>query len=766
MFQRLFQFHAEDSSDTKLEKLASALSQYRLAVEETAPLLAPLLSLALPDQRYPLLHLSPQRQRQKTLETIVALLQEDAERHPVLFIVEDLHWTDPTTLELLHLVIEQIPTTSILTVLTCRSHFQPVWHHRSYLMEITVNRLSPAQVEQLVARMIDGKTFPSEVLAQIVEKTDGVPLFVEEMTKAILESGQLQAVEGRYERTGSFATFAIPATLQDSLMARLDRLVTAKAVAQYAAVIGRQFSYGLLHAVAHVDAVMLQHELSRLVEADIVYQRGVPPQATYTFKHALIQDTAYQSLLRSTRQQYHQRIAQVLEMRFPALCETQPELLAHHYTEAGLAEQAMGYWQRAGQQAVARLAYEEAINHLTTGLALLETLPDTPARCQHELTLHITLGVSQIAAKGHTAPEVEKTYVRARELSRQVGETPQLFLALRGLQVFYLLRGEVQTAHELAEQLFTLAQRQPDPGLLVGSHLALGQTLFYVGELTVAHRHLNQGMVLYEQQHPPFPDWPGGHPGVQCPMYAALALWQLGHPAQALQMAQKALAFARDLLHPFSLATALNFATMFHINRREVLAAQALADELLTLSHDQVSGFLALGMCLRNWVRSTQTQGEESVTQMQQAFAELQASGTRLFGPYYRALLAEIYETRGQLEEGLATLAEAQTVMHHYGERYWQAEICRLQGVLLLRQPGTPQAEAEACFQRALDVARRQEAKSLELRTTMSLSRLWQQQGKRAEAYELLAPVYGWFTEGFDTADLQEAQTLLEELAG
>ena len=297
LFQRLLQFQAEETPDEKLGKLEQTLSQYRLPLEESVPLFAPLLSLPLPEDRYPPLNLSPQRQRQKTLETIVAILLELAEQQPVLFILEDLHWTDPTTLELLNLVIDQTPTASLLVLLTCRPHFQPAWHHRSYLTEITVNRLSHAQVEQIVTGMTDGKTLPTEVLQQIIAKTDGVPLFVEEMTKAILESGQLKAVDGHYELTGSFSTFAIPATLQDSLMARLDRLVTAKAVAQYAAVIGRQFSYELLQAVSQLDAATLQRELGRLVEAEIVYQRGVPPQATYIFKHALIQDAAYQSLL-------------------------------------------------------------------------------------------------------------------------------------------------------------------------------------------------------------------------------------------------------------------------------------------------------------------------------------------------------------------------------------------------------------------------------------------------------------------------------------
>src|SRR5437870_1015903 len=337
------------------------LSQYRLPLQESVPLIAPLLSLTLPEHHYPSLNLSPQRQRQKTLETIVALLLEQSEHHPVLFILEDLHWTDPSTLELLNLMLDQTPTASLLTVLTCRPTFQPSWTHRSYLTEVSVTRLAQPQVARMVERVVGEKTLPAEVLQQIIAKTDGVPLFVEEMTKAILESGHLKEVDEHYELTGSFSTFAIPATLQDSLMARLDRLVTAKAVAQYAAVIGRQFAYDLLSTVSQLDDTTLQRELGRLVEAEIVYQRGVLPQATYTFKHALIRDAAYESLLKSTRQQYHQRIAQVLEVQFPETAETQPELVAHHYTEAGLTEKAVPYWHHAGQRAIERSAHVEAI---------------------------------------------------------------------------------------------------------------------------------------------------------------------------------------------------------------------------------------------------------------------------------------------------------------------------------------------------------------------------------------------------------------------
>jgi len=517
LFQRILQWQPDETPDAKLAKLEHALSQYRLPLEETVPLFAPLLALPVPENRYRPLTLSPQRQRQKTLEPLVAILLELAERQPVLFIVEDLHWTDPTILELLHLVIEQIPTTSTLTVLTCRPHFQPAWHHRSYITEMTVNHLSHAQVEQIVTGVTNGKTFPAEVLQQIIARTDGVPLFVEEITKAILESGQLTTVDGHYALTRPFSTFAIPATLQDSLMARLDRLVTAKAVAQYAAVIGRQFSYALLQAVSQLDEAMLEHELGRLVEAEIVYHRGVPPQSTYVFKHALIQDAAYQSLLKSTRRHYHQRIAQALEARFAELVETQPELLAHHYTEAGLTEQAIPYWQRAGQQASDRSAHLEAATHLTTGIALLKTLPETPERILQAITLHTALGAALQITKGHAAPEVEHAYTQARTLCQQVGETPELAPVLLGLWRYYLVRPQLHTTRELGDTLLRLAQHADAPALAVVAHYALGTTWLFLGALPAARQHFEEGIARYTRDQHCTPAFRmGQEPGVVC----------------------------------------------------------------------------------------------------------------------------------------------------------------------------------------------------------------------------------------------------------
>ena len=767
LFQRLLQFRAAETHNEKLEKLERALSQYRLPVEESVPLVAPFLALPVPENRYPPLHLSSQRQRQKTLETLITILLELAEHQPVLFILEDLHWTDPTTLEFLGLLVEHVPTAAIYTLLTCRPHFQPAWHHRSYLTEITVNRLSHTQVEQIVADITDGKTVPQEVLQQILVKTDGVPLFVEEMTKAILDSGHLKDTDGHYALTGSLSTFAIPATLQDSLMARLDRLVTAKGIAQLAAVIGRQFAYNVLLAVSQLDEATLQRELSRLIEAELLYQRGLQPEAFYTFKHALIQDAAYESLLKSTRQQYHQRIAQVLEAQFPETAETQPELLAHHYTEAGLSEQAVHYWQHAGQRASARSAHAEAISHLTQGLEVLKTLPDSCTRAQQELGLQNTLGPVLMAIRGWAAPEVEATYARARALCQQVGETPQLFPALMGIGTFYMASGKLQTARELREQLLSLAQRQQEPALLLHAHLALGAILLWLGELAQARMHLEQGIRLYDQNPSHSPSFAGDDPGVSGRRLVALALWLLGYPDQALRRNREALTLAQELSQPFSLAFVLSQAALLHQLRREEQAAQEQAEAVLSLAREQgFSRWEAWGIVMGGWALAAQGQRAEGIVQIRQGLAAWQATGQELGRVSFLALLAETYGKAGQAEAGLRVIAEALALIDKIGERVQEAELYRLQGELLLAQAGVRQQvqEAEACFQQALDVSCRQQAKSWELRAAISLSRLWQQQGKRAEAYTLLAPIYGWFTEGFETADLQEARALLEEL--
>jgi predicted ATPase len=555
----------------------------------------------------------------------------------------------------------------------------------------------------------------------------------------------------------------------------------------------------LLQAVSPLDEATLQRELAQLVDAEFLYQRGLLPQSQYLFKHALIQDAAYQSLLKSTRQQYHRQIAQVLEERFLETKETQPELLAHHYTEANLITQAIPYWQQAGQRASQRSANVEAISHFTKGLKLLLALPDTPERAQSELTLQLALGTPLMLIKGFTAPEVKAAYARARALCQQAGETPQLFSALSGLYRFYAARAEFQEARKLGEQLLTLAHTVQNPSFLVEAHVALGGALYWLGEFSLVRAHIEQAIALYDpQKHNSYSFSFGDDPRVILLSYAARVLWALGYPDQALQRSHEALTLVRGLSHPFSLAYALANAAIFHEFRREECMTQERAEATITVSSEQgFAVYLAWGTIMRGWALVEQGQGEEGTTQIRQSLTAHRTMEQIVQQPYFLALLAEAYGKVGRAEEGLTALAEALAIANKNGERWWEAELYRLKGELSLqsgvRSPESaitnsqpfarrvgiahqnvsetetvggahPTREAEACFLKAIEIARRQQAKSLELRAVMSLSRLWQSQGKKEEARQMLAEIYGWFTEGFDTKDLQEAKALLKEL--
>jgi class 3 adenylate cyclase/predicted ATPase len=760
LLQRVFEFRREDSSEEKLRKLEVGALRAAPLQPEVVPLFASLLSLPLPD-RYPPLTLTPQRQKQKTHEAILAWLLATAAEQPLRFVMEDLHWADPSTLELLGLLIDQAPTARIFVLLSFRPDFHPPWPLHSHMTQLTLNRLGRKQVEAMIEGVEGGTALPAEVVRQVVSKTDGVPLFVEELTKLAIES---VGAHGRAPLQ------TIPATLHDSLMARLDRLGTAKEVAQLGAILGREFSYELLRAVLPLEEAALQAHLTALVQAELLYQRGLLPHTTYIFKHALIQEAAHQSLLKSTRQQYHQQIAQILEERFPETKETQPELLAHHYTEAGFVGQAIPYWQRAGQRASQRSANVEAISHLTKGLELLKALSDTPERAQQELRLQITLGPALMAAKGYAAPEVEQVYERARELCQQIGETPQLFLVLVGLVAFYYVRARYKTARELAEQLLTLTQRMQHPTRLLGAHSLLGQLLYMIGEFVRSQEHFEQGIALDNPQER------RSHavrdlldPGVQARSFAALTLWALGYPDQALKRSQEGLTLAQKLSHPFNLSSALDHAAILHTWRREGWAAQEYAEAVIALCTEH--GFpisLAQGTIMRGWALAEQGQKEEGIAQIRHGLVAWRATGAEASRPLFLALLAEAYGKVGQVEEGLSALSEALTLVNITGECSRESELYRLKGELTLQSSvqslESRVKEAEACFQKAIEIARRQQAKSLELRAVMGLSRLRKEQGKKAEARQMLAEIYGWFTEGFDTADLKEAKALLKEL--
>jgi predicted ATPase len=763
--QRQLRWHREMAPEARLATLERALQAARLPLAVGVPLLAPLLAVPVPE-RYPSLTLSPPRQQQQTQDLLARRLLAEAAQQALLVVWEDLHWADPSTLALLERLIALVPTTRVCVVLTCRPEFVPPWTARTHVSSLLLTRLTRPQATAMITQVTGGKALPTVVVEQIVAHTDGVPLFVEELVKTILEVGLVREEASGYMLTGPLPPLAIPATLQDALMARLDRFAPVKGLAQLGATLGREFTYEVLQAVAALAEPVLQQGLAQLVAAELLYQQGVPPHATYTFKHALIQDAAYQSLLRSTRQQVHQQIAQVLEAQFPEVVATQPELLAHHLTEAGQPAQAVGYWQRAGERAVARSAHLEAISHLTKGLEMLQTLPETAERTQQELLLQITLAPALMLTRGFAAPEVEHAYARARTLCQQVGETPQRFAVLRGLWQFYNGRGAYQTARELGEQCLHLAQQGNDTARLLEAHHTLWTTRLLLGELSLAHTHLEQGLALYDpQQHRALAVRYGHDPGGCCRSVAAVALWLLGYPEQALWQQHAAHTLAQEVAHPPSLAFTRMLAAIAHQLRREVQAAHAQAEALIALATEQGFAFFrAIGGILRERTQIVLGHEGEHSSQMRQELLAVRETGTVLWEPYVLALLAEVYAQEGQVEVGRATLAEALAAAHATGERWGEAELYRLQGEWLLMPPCPDMHQAETCFQQSLAVARHQQAKAWELRTALSLSRLWQQQGKRLEACELLAPIYEWFTEGFETADLQEARALLEEL--
>jgi predicted ATPase len=621
--------------------------------------------------------------------------------------------------------------------------------------QIALPALLPHDSLTVVWSVAQTAALPAPLAQAIITKAGGNPFFLEELTWAVVEEGH------------SPMGLTIPDTIQAVLAARIDRLPPAeKRLLQVAAVIGPEVPFSLLQAIADLPEDTLQHSLGHLRNAEFLYEKRVIPEPVSVFKHVLTQEVAYRSLLQRARQQYHRRIAQVLADQFPSTVETQPELLAHHYTEAGLNGQAIPYWQWAGQRAIQGSAYVEALAHLTKGLEVLKTLPETPTRVQQELGLQIALGPTLSAIKGAASPEVEQTYARARALCLQVGETPQLFPTLWGLWRFYLGQGALPMAQELGEQLLRLAQRSGEPTHLLEAYHALGDTLFFLGEYTAARTHLEQGIALTDPatqraQALLHSEALGG----RCLDIAALTLWCLGYPAQAVQRSQEAQTLAQTLAHPHSLAVSRFWATTLHYRRREVLTVQMQAEALLTLATAQRFPLMVgYGTFMHGWALAMQGQGEAGLAQMHQGLAAILATGQSLGRPRWLVMLAEAAGHAGEVEEGVRLLAEALTAFEARGLGDMLVEAYRLQGELLLCQAVPDVAQAEASFQQALAIARRQQAKSWELRAAVSLSRLWQRQGKRVAARTLLAPVYGWFTEGFDTADLQEAKALLEEL--
>jgi predicted ATPase len=591
--------------------------------------------------------------------------------------------------------------------------------------------------------------------------------------QALAESGSLEGTKGSYRLVRPAAELTLPGTVQAVLAARIDRLAEReKHLLQTAAVIGKEFTEPVLRRVGEVSETDLAAALAKLIGAEFIYERALYPELEYTFKHALTQEVAYNSLLVERRQALHERTAETVQALFAQRLEEHLSELAHHYSHSRNTEKAIEYSKLAADRAVKGSANAEAISHLTTALKLLETLPDTPERAQQELTLQVSLGAPLMATKGWAAPELGKAYARARDLCREIGDPAELFPVLWGLRAFHLVRAEHKRARELAEQLFNLAERVGDPGLLLEAHTAFGVASFHLGEPAVAREHWNKSITLYDlERHRSHAFVYGQDPGVFSMAYAAVTLWQLGYPDQALKRSEEALALARKLAHPFSLAFALILAAWLHEYRREWSIAAEHAKAIAALSAEQgFTEWLLVGRArlerlefFRRRALVEEARTEEGIAQMRDALAAMWSTGRQLDRPYQLATLAAAYGEAERTDEALVLVGEALAAVETSGERIAEAEIYRIKGELLLDSKRS--SEAETCFRHAIDIASRQSAKSLELRAVTSLSRLLQKQGKKEEARQMLAEIYGWFTEGFDTADLKDAKALLEELS-
>jgi class 3 adenylate cyclase/predicted ATPase len=763
----------DDTSKTKLDKLDVLLAQTSTSIEDTA-LLAEMLSLPN-DGRYPSLDkLTSEQRRERTLRVLVAQTEALTRQNPVLMIFEDAHWTDPTSLEVFSQIVDRIATLRVLLIVTFRPEFEPPWIGRPHVTALTLNRLAQREVGAMIDRVVGNKLLPTSVRHDIVERSDGIPLFIEEMTKAVLEAESQGAAEQTIAAIPSSAP-VVPASLHASLMARLDRLGAAKEVAQIGAALGREFSYALLVAVARKQDAELQSALDRLIESGLLFRQGLPPHATYLFKHALIQDAAYGTLLREPRRALHARIASTLESQFAEIAENQPELLARHYTEAGLIEKAALQWGKAGQRSVERSALVEAVEQFTRALDLITTLPSTPALRRDEIRLRVALITPIMYVKGYAAPETKAAAERAQRLIKQaeaVGEVPEdpqlLFSALYALWAANFVAFNGGVIRELAAEFLTLAEKQPQTGPLMIGHRLMGSSLTLTGHIAEGRGHYDQAIALYDRiEHRPLATRFGQDVGVAIRSFRAMALWLLGYPEAALADSARALKDAREIGQAATLIYALNHTTMLvHIPCGNYTAANAALDEVIALAGEKAAAFhKALGTLNQGWLLTLTGAVSDAIQMFNSGITSYRSTAATIWRPLHLSHLARAHAELAQFDDAWRCMGEAMVAIETTEERWFEAEANRIAGQIALLSPEPTAAKAQTYFESALRVARKQQAKSWELRAAMSMARQWRDQGKQHEARDLLAPVYGWFTEGFDTHDLKEAKALLDGLS-
>jgi predicted ATPase len=682
-----------------------------------------------------------------------------------MMIFEDAHWIDPTSRELLDLTIDRASRQPVLLIVTFRPELQQAWGGRAHVTVLALNRLGERDVTTLVRGLAGNAPLGSEIVEEIVERTDGVPLFIEELTRAVLERADQDNRVAAVLSASPLPALAVPSTLHASLLALLDRIgAAAKEVAQIGAVLGREFSYELIQPVAQRSDAELQAALARLTEAGLLFCRGAPPHAAYLFKHALVQDAAYSTLLRVKRQELHAGVAAALEQNFADLVERQPELLAHHLTAAGDAERAIRQWLKAGQHAVARSTYHEAIAHLERGIGLLGSLVEASIRNALEIELQFALGHCLYLTKGASSRDVGQAYLRACELAERQSAVLPLFQAVYGLWQTHASSGQIPSARSFSERLLHLTSHEVDAGLRLQAHHSAWTTDWRSGEPANADKHAEAGRRLYDpEEHRSHRHLYGGHdPGVCARQTGANSQWLLGYPEKGLRLGCEALDLAEGIAHPYSLVVAYGFVAMLHLSRREPGLALPLVERQEAVAAEQRLVPPVQPGILRGPAVAMQGATDEAVSCLREALAALARRGGTLYRPYGLAYLAEALALRKEYAAALVALKEGFETMDTTGERCWEAELHRVNGIALCGL--NKLEEGQAAFENALRIARNQKAKSLELRAATDLARLWGEQRRRAEARDLLAPVYGWFTEGFDTPDLNDAKVLLDEL--
>ncbi len=765
-----FDLTPEDDERRRREKIGGKVLMLDRTLEDTLPYLFALLGVE--ETAGMLGQIAADLRRRRTLDAIKRILLRESLNQPLIVIFEDLHWIDGETQALLNLLAESIGTAKVLMLVNYRPEYSHGWGSKTYYTQLRLDPLGRESAEELLEALMSDAVELRPLKRLIIEKTEGNPFFIEEIVRALFDQGVLVR-NGAVKVTRSMSEIHIPPTVQGILASRIDRLPSAeKGLLQTLAVIGKQFPLGLIKQVMQRPEDELERMLAALQLGEFVYEQPAFPETEYIFKHALTQEVAYGSLLVERRKELHERTAAQIEALFNSRLEDHYGDLAHHYSCSGNSLKALEYLELAAQQAIERSANAEAINHLTAAVRLLNTLPDSPQRDRQELALQTMLGPALIATKGNGAPEVGAVYKRALQLGRQSGEDARLFPVLFGLRSFHLIRGELQPAFELAQQLVSLAESVQDSGLLVEAHLAQGNSLFLLGKLIPGLEHTERAISLYDPQtHHVHAFIYGLDPGVFCLARAAWFLAVLGYPDQASKKLGEALALAQKQRHAFSLAVALLNVDAALFLRREWPAVQQKAEAAIALCTEQGFGsILSQATIQRGYALAQQGQAEEGIALMRGGLDAMLATGSSLFRPLFLCFLAEACLTSGRFEEGLAAVAEAIAIMGKTGERYYEAELHRLKGDLILRRSGVEaepgvQTEAEECFRKSIEIARQQEARSFELRAVTSLSRLWKQQGKKAEARQMLAEIYGWFSEGFVTEDLKAAKSLLDELS-